>query len=129
MLRRGKRRSSPRRDHMKRGGPAATEAAPAPSDPNPCKGRERMTDSTVGPCSPQDAPPVGWGVLLALLKDWGIALRLVLLICVPIAAVVVIVALFAIYLGAVGVGALLALGGYGTTRLLARRRCRSRSKT
>jgi hypothetical protein len=83
-----------------------------------------MTDSTLGPCTPKDEPPVGWGVLLVLLKDWGIALRLVLLICVPIAAVVAIVALVVIYLGAVGVGALVTLGGGGTTWLLARRRRR-----
>jgi hypothetical protein len=91
-----------------------------------------MTDSTVGPCSPKDEPPDGWGVLLALLAGWGIALRLVLLICVPLAAVVAIVALLAIYLGPVGVGALVTLsgGGYGATRVLARRRRRrSRSKT
>jgi phosphotransferase system glucose/maltose/N-acetylglucosamine-specific IIC component len=71
-------------------------------------------------------------VLLALLEDWGITGRFVLLICVPIAAVVVIVALVVIYLGAVGVGALLTLGGgsYGTKRFLARRqRRRSRSTT
>ncbi|MGH3898089.1 MAG: hypothetical protein ACRDTA_07495 [Pseudonocardiaceae bacterium] len=82
-----------------------------------------MTDTTVGPCPPKDEHPTGWAVLLALLADWGIALRLVLLVCVPMAAVVVIVALVVIYLGAVGVGALLTLGGggYGTRRLLARR--------
>jgi hypothetical protein len=78
-----------------------------------------MTDSTLGPCSPKDEPLVGWGVLLALLKDWGITLRLVLLIGVPITAVVAIVALVVIYLGAVGVGAPLTLGGGGTTWLLA----------
>jgi hypothetical protein len=83
-----------------------------------------MTDPTVGPCSPKDEPPVGWGVLLALLKDWGITLRLVLLIGVPITAVVVIVALILIHLGPVGVGVLLTLGGGGTTWLLARRRRR-----
>jgi hypothetical protein len=83
-----------------------------------------MTNPTVGPCSPKDEPPVGWGVLLALLKDWDITLRLVLLIGVPIAAVVAIVALVVIYLGTVGVGALLTLGGGGTTWLLARRRRR-----
>jgi hypothetical protein len=85
-----------------------------------------MTPSTVGPCSPKDEPPVGWGVLLALLAGWGITLRLVLLICVPIAAIVAIVALVVIYLGAVGVGALVTLGGggYGATRLLTRRQRR-----
>jgi hypothetical protein len=63
-------------------------------------------------------------VLLALLASWGITLRLVLLIGVPVVAVVVIVALVVIYLGAVGVGALVTLGGgsYGTKRLLSRRR-------
>jgi hypothetical protein len=68
-------------------------------------------------------------VLLALVGGWGITLRLVLLICVPIAAVVVIVALVVIYLGAVGVGALIAGsgGGYGVKRYLARRR-RPRAK-
>jgi len=83
-----------------------------------------MTDTILGPCPPKDEPPSGWGVLLALLAGWGITLRLVLLIGVPIAAVVAIVALVVIYLGAVGVGALVTLsgGGWGTTRLLARRR-------
>ncbi|MGH3865223.1 MAG: hypothetical protein ACRDQ4_03630 [Pseudonocardiaceae bacterium] len=63
-------------------------------------------------------------MLLALLEDWGTVLRLVLLLCIPIAAVVAIVALIVIYLGAVGVGTLLTLGssGYGTKRLLTRRR-------
>lgn len=80
-----------------------------------------MTHSTGGPCPP-GKPPTGWGVLLELLGSWGITLRLVLVICVPIAAVVLIVALVVIYLGA-GVGMLLALsGGYGTKRLLAHRR-------
>jgi hypothetical protein len=53
------------------------------------------------------------------------------LICVPTTAVVAIVALVVIYLGVVGVGALLTLGGgYGTKRLLARhQRRRSRIKT
>jgi hypothetical protein len=90
-----------------------------------------MTDPTVGPCSPKDDPPVGWGILLALLKDWGIALRLVLLICVPIAAVVAIVALVVVYLGAVGVGALVTLGGggWGATRLLAQRRGRRAARS
>ena len=85
-----------------------------------------MTTPSVNPCSPKDEPPAGWGVLLALLAGWGITLRLVLLIGIPIAAVVAIVALVVIYLGAVGVGALVTLGsgGYGTTRLLARRRRR-----
>ena len=85
-----------------------------------------MTQSTVVPCSP-DEGPTGWAVLLALLAGWGITLRLVLLIGVPITAIVAIVALVVIYLGAVGVGALLtaAGGGYAVKRLLAR--CR-RSK-
>jgi hypothetical protein len=70
-------------------------------------------------------------VLLALLAGWGITLRLVLLICVPIAAVVVIVALVVaiialvvIYLGPIGVGALVVSGsgGYGVKRFLGRRR-------
>jgi hypothetical protein len=88
-----------------------------------------MTDPILGPRAPKNEPPTGWGVLLALLAGWGITLRLVLLIGVPIAAVVGIVALVVIYLGAVGVGALLTLGGggYGTKRLLARRRHRSRN--
>jgi hypothetical protein len=54
------------------------------------------------------------------------------LICVPTTAVVAIVALVVIYLGVVGVGVLLTLGGggYGTKRLLARhQRRRSRIKT
>jgi hypothetical protein len=91
-----------------------------------------MTNSTVGPCPPKDEPPASWGVLLALLAGWGITLRLVLLICGPTTAVVAIVALVVIYLGAVGVGALVTLGGggYGIERFLARRRSRrSRSKT
>lgn len=85
-----------------------------------------MTARIVDPHSSKDEPPAGWGVLLALLEDWGTVLRLVLLLCVPIAAVVAIVALMVIYLGAVGVGALLTLGsgGYGTKRLLARHRRR-----
>lgn len=88
-----------------------------------------MTDPILGPRAPKNEPPVGWGVLLAVLEDWGTVLRLVLLICVPIAALVTIVALVAIYLGPIGVGALLTLGGggYGTTRLLAYRRHRSTS--
>ncbi|HEX5345975.1 MAG TPA: hypothetical protein VFW64_02565 [Pseudonocardiaceae bacterium] len=83
-----------------------------------------MTDSIVGPCPPKDEPPHGWGVLLAILAGWGITLRLILLLCFPIAAVVAVVALVAIYLGPVGVGALLTGGGsgFGVTRLLARRR-------
>lgn len=90
-----------------------------------------MTESTLGPRSPVDEPPHGWAVLLALLAGWGITLRLALLICVPITAVVAIVALVSICLGAVGVGALLTLGGggYGTKRFLAHRRRRSRSKS
>lgn len=97
-----------------------------PSNPNPCKGSELMTTRIVGSCSSKDEPPAGWGVLLALLEDWGTVLRLVLLLCIPIAAVVAIVALVVVYLGAVGVGALLTLGssGYGTRRLLTRRRRR-----
>lgn len=84
-----------------------------------------MADSSVGPCAPRDEPPAGWAVLLAILAGWGLTLRLVLLICVPIAAVVAIVALVAIYLGAVGVGALLTLGGgCGIERILACRRHR-----
>jgi hypothetical protein len=85
-----------------------------------------MTDSSLGHREPENEPPAGWGILLALLAGWGITLRLVLLICVPIAAVVMIVALVVIYLGAVGVGALVTLGGggYGTKRFLARRRRR-----
>jgi hypothetical protein len=83
-----------------------------------------MTTTSVNPCPPKDEPPHGWAVLLALLACWGITLRLVLLICVPIAAVVAVVALVVIYLGAVGVGALLTFGGggYGAKRLRARRR-------
>jgi hypothetical protein len=83
-----------------------------------------MTHSTLGPRAPKNEPPAGWGVLLAILAGWGITLRLVLLLCIPIAAVVFIVALVVIYLGALGVGALLTLGGggYGTKRLVARRR-------
>jgi hypothetical protein len=84
-----------------------------------------MTASSVNPCPSKDEPPAGWGVLLALLEGWGITLRLVLLIGVPITAAVAIVALVVIYLGPVGVGALITLGGGGTTWLLARRRwCR-----
>lgn len=89
--------------------------------------------SPIGPRAPKDEPPAGWAVLLALLEDWGITLRLMLLICVPIAAIVVIVALLAIYLGPIGAGTLLtsgAGGGYGLTRFLVHRRCRqSKSKT
>lgn len=82
-----------------------------------------MTTRSVNPCPP-DGPPTGWGVLLAILAGWDITLRLVLLIGVPIAALVVIVALVVIYLGVVGVGTLLTLGGggYGAKRFVARRR-------
>lgn len=77
-------------------------------------------------------PPDGPSCL-ALLEDWGITLRLMLLICVPIAAIIVIVALLAINLGPIGVGTLLtsgAGGGYGLKQFLVhRRRRRSRSKT
>lgn len=85
-----------------------------------------MADSTLGPCSPKNEPPAGWGVLLALLAGWGITLRLVLLICVPIAAFVAVVALVVIHLGTVDVGVLITLGsgGYGTKRPLARHRRR-----
>jgi hypothetical protein len=72
-----------------------------------------MTRSTVGPRSPKNEPPHGWGVLLALLAAWGITLRLGLLLGLLLAAVVAIVAVIAIYLGAVGVGALFTLGGSG----------------
>jgi hypothetical protein len=82
-----------------------------------------MTTTSVSPRQP-DEPPTGWGVLLAILGGWDITLRLVLLICVPVVAVVAVVALVVIYLGAIGVGTLLTLGGggYGTKQLLARRR-------
>jgi hypothetical protein len=88
-----------------------------------------MTDTILGPCAPKDEPPHGWGVLLAVLACWGVTLRLMLLLCIPIAAVVVIVALVVIYLGAVGVGALVTLGGggYGVRWLLAYRSRRSTS--
>jgi hypothetical protein len=90
-----------------------------------------MTTTSVNPCPPKDEPPHGWAVLLALLACWGITLRLALLLCVPIVAVVVIVALVVTYLGAVGVGALVTLGGgdYGTKRLLSRRRPRRGAKS
>jgi hypothetical protein len=58
-------------------------------------------------------------VLLALLEDWGTVLRLVSLLCIPIAAAVVIV----IYLGPVGATAVLT-SGYGIKRFLTRRRRR-----
>jgi hypothetical protein len=89
-----------------------------------------MTTPSVDPCPP-DERPADWGVLLAILAGWGLTLRLVLLIGVPIAAVVVIVALVVaiialvvIYLGPIGVGALVVSGsgGYGIKRLLDRRR-------
>lgn len=91
-----------------------------------------MTAPSVDPCLPKDEPPAGWGVLLALLAGWGITLRLVLLICIPIAAVVTIIALIVIHLGPVGAGALLtgsAGSGYGIKRFLAgrRRRCAMRN--
>jgi hypothetical protein len=84
-----------------------------------------MTDFTVGPSSPQDEPPTGWGVLLALLKGWGIALRLALLLSLALVAVVVIVALIVMNLGPVGTGALLTggVGGsYSIARFVGRRR-------
>jgi hypothetical protein len=89
-----------------------------------------MTNSTLGPRAPKNEPPAGWGILLALLAGWGTTLRLVLLIGVPIVAVVAVVAIVVIYLGPVGVGALVTLGGggYGTTRFLARRRWRRRAR-
>jgi len=116
---------------MKWGGPAGTETAPCVTETKPAQGNENMTDSTVGPRSPEDEPPAGGAVLLALLADWGIALRLVLLIGVPITAVVVLVALVVIYLGAVGVGALVTLGGggWGAARLLAQRRVRRATRS
>jgi hypothetical protein len=89
-----------------------------------------MATSSVGPRPPKNEPPTGWAALLAILACWGITLRLVLLICLPIVAVVAIVAIVAvvaIYLGPVGVGALLTVGGgggYGIKRFIARRRRR-----
>ena len=85
-----------------------------------------MTTSSLDPWPPKEEPPAGWGVLLALLGGWGITLRLGLLICIPIAAIVGIVALVVIYLGTVGVAALLTGGGsgYGIKRVLTRRRRR-----
>lgn len=58
--------------------------------------------------------------LLALLDTWGVTLRLALLMLLPITAMILIVAVIAIYLGPVGVGALLttAAGGYGVRRHL-----------
>lgn len=90
-----------------------------------------MTTRIVDPCSPRDEPPAGWGVLLALLENWGITGRLALLICIPIAAVVAIVALVVIYLGAAGVAALLtsASGGYSIKRFLARSRRRRATRS
>lgn len=83
-----------------------------------------MTRSSVSPCPPYDEPPTGLDVLLAILKDWAVTLRLMVLLLIPIVAVVVIVALIVMHLGPVGAGALLtgAGGGYGIKRLLARRR-------
>ena len=90
-----------------------------------------MADSTLSPCSPKDEPPNGWAVLLALLAGWGITLRLVVLLCIPIAAAVAIVALIAIYLGPIGVGALLttASGGYGAKRFLVHHRHRRAARS
>jgi hypothetical protein len=63
-------------------------------------------------------------VLLALLTGWGITLRLGLLLCILLAAVVAIVALVVIYLGPLGATAVLtggAGGGYGLKRFSCRR--------
>jgi hypothetical protein len=54
-------------------------------------------------------------VLLALLAGWGITLRLLLLVCIPVAVVAAVVALIVIYLGPIGATAVL-------WRLLDRRR-------
>jgi hypothetical protein len=88
-----------------------------------------MTNPILGPCPPTNEPPHGWAVLLALLACWSITLRLVLLLCVPIAAIVLIVALVVaivalvvIYLGPIGVGALLTLGGGYGIKWFGRRR-------
>lgn len=81
-----------------------------------------MTRSSVSSRRPNDKEPTGWGVLLALLEDWGITLRLVLLLCVTIAVAVVIVVIVLIYLSPIRVGALVsggAAGGYGIVRFLA----------
>jgi hypothetical protein len=83
-----------------------------------------MTDSILGSCPPKDEPPAGWGVLLALLAGWGITGRLALLISIPIAAIVVVVV---IYLGPIGVGALLTGGGIKRFLFRCRRRCIARS--
>jgi len=67
--------------------------------------------------------------LLALLKDWGSTLRLALLLCIPMAMIVVIVALVVIYLGPLGATAVVtggAGGGYGVKRLVS---CRRRHHT
>jgi hypothetical protein len=68
-----------------------------------------MTTPSVDPRPPKNERPTGWGALLAILENWGSTGRMVVLSCIPIAAVVAIVALVVIYLGAIGVGALLLL--------------------
>jgi hypothetical protein len=80
--------------------------------------------TSADPSAPHDERSTSWAVLLILLGGWGITLRLVLLISVPI---VVIVELLVIHLGTVDVSALLTGGGYGLGWFLARRRRRQSS--
>jgi hypothetical protein len=84
-----------------------------------------MTNSTLGPRAPKNEPPTGWGVLLTVLAGWAITLRLGLLLCILLAAIVAIVALVVISLGPIGATAVLtggAGGGYGVKRFICRRR-------
>lgn len=85
-----------------------------------------MPRYTVSPCSPTNEP-TGWAVLLALLGDWGITLRLGLLLVIPLAAVVfivvLVVALVVIYSSSLLATAVLA-GGYSGIKWLIGRRQR-----
>jgi hypothetical protein len=67
-------------------------------EPDPCKGM-RTNDWFYRKLPPAGRTSNRLEVLLALLDGWGVTLRLVLLICVPITAVVAIVAVMVIYLG------------------------------
>ena len=70
-------------------------------------------------------PPSLWSLLLTAITTPRAAARLALLIVLPLAALVAVVALMAIYLGPVGVGAVLGTtgtGGYVAQRLVRRRR-------
>lgn len=62
--------------------------------------------------------PLGWGVLLAVAKNWGVTMRVAVLMIIVIGGIVAV----ASCLGPVGVASLVALaGGEGARRALAGR--------